>query len=86
MAFYKLYPCDWNDDIWRGESRSVLIVRAGNETEARTLAGRWDRTSDDAEQAQWARRWTSPDVTRCLELAGDGQPEVFLAGRRRPSA
>ncbi|KGM30825.1 hypothetical protein [Inquilinus limosus] len=86
MAFYKLYPRDWNDEIWRGEPRSVLIVRAGSEAEARTLAGTWDRPSDHAEQAGWARRWTSPDITRCLELDADGRPEVLLAGRRRPAS
>lgn len=83
MAFYKLYPRDWNDESWRGETRSVLIVRAGSEIEARATASAWDMPSDHAEQARWSQRWTSPEVTRCRELAGDGEPEVLLAGRRR---
>ena len=83
MAFYKLYPRDWNDESWRGETRSVLIVRAESETEARATASVWDRPSDHAEQARWSQRWISPDVTRCRELAVDGEPEVLLAGRRR---
>ncbi|MGK9169459.1 hypothetical protein KXR53_24300 [Inquilinus limosus] len=83
MAFYKLYPRDWNDESWRGETRSVLIVRAGSEAEARATASAWDRTSDHAEQARWSRRWASSDVTRCMELAAEGEPEVLLAGRGR---
>ena len=45
MAFYKLYPRDWNDESWRGETRSVLIVRAGSEMEARATASAWDMTA-----------------------------------------
>ena len=83
MAFYKLYPRDWNDEMWQGETRSVLIVRAGSETEARAVASAWDRPSDHAEQVRWSRRWASPEVTRCMDLGVDGEPEVLLAGRWR---
>ena len=83
MAFYKLYPCDWDDESWRGESRSVLIVRAEDEMTARAAASAWDMPSDHAEQAEWSRRWTSPDVTHCVKLAADGSAKVLLAGRQR---
>lgn len=83
MAFYKLYPRDWTDRGWRGQARSVLIVRADDEDEARATASAWDTAPDHDDQERWSRRWASPDVTRCVRLASEGESKVFLAGRRR---
>ena len=74
MKLYLLRPVK----AWKPwyDSAFGFVVRAENEEDARRLCA-----SEQGDEAGWGREkrpWEDPDLTTCVELTTDGQPEVII--------